>query len=246
MSGSHMTSGNPNAVASFSVRQLWRYPVKSMQGESCAALRISESGIDHDRQLAVNSAAGKLGSGKTSGRFERMDGLIEFGASVHLEHILVHLPDGRSLRHVDPLLLPELSRLLGKHVTLEREGKHMHVDVAPVHLLTTSSLRWLQSALPDAAIDVRRFRPNVLIDSGVEGMPEQDWVGRRVGVGDEVTLEVIKPTIRCRMVSFAQRGLAADKRILAYLATNVGAAFGVYARVVAGGEVREGDGVRVL
>lgn len=225
------------------VAQLWRYPVKSMQGERCAELRITDSGVEWDRLLAVNTGSGKLGSGKTTRRFERVDGLIEIRASARDGVTFLELPGGHSLPHDDPEVQPGLSRVLGRPVTLERERQHAHLDVAPVHLISTASLRWLESALPDASIDVRRFRPNLVVEAEGVTPLEQEWLGRRLKVGRDVVLEVTEPTIRCRMVSFAQRELPGDARILEFLARRAGAAFGVYARVVAAGTVSEGDDV---
>ena len=60
-------------------------------------------------------------------------------------------------------------------------------DAFPLLLLSTSALRTLQAALPDSAIDVRRFRPSLVVDTGeAEGHPEFDWVGRRLRVGEAV------------------------------------------------------------
>ena len=227
------------------VAQLWRYPVKSMQGERCAELRINDSGIESDRMLAVNTESGKLGSGKTTRRFERVDGLIEFGAHARDGGAWVSLPDGGSLPHDDPGLNPTLSRALNRPVTLERQGRHRHLDAAPVHVLSTASLRWLHSALPDASVDVRRFRPNIVIEADGVTPLEQGWIGRRLTIGEGVVLEVTEPTVRCRMVSFSQRDLPDDARILEYLARRAKSTFGVYASVVSAGTIREGDEVRL-
>ena len=58
-------------------------------------------------------------------------------------------------------------------------------DAFPLLLVSTSALRALQEALPDSAIDIRRFRPSIVVDTGdAAGHPEFDWVGRRLQVGD--------------------------------------------------------------
>ena len=55
------------------VRELWRYPVKSMRGERCEHLEIDHRGAIGDRLYAVRDEAGKFGSGKTTRRFRRID-----------------------------------------------------------------------------------------------------------------------------------------------------------------------------
>ncbi|MCU5780876.1 putative Fe-S protein [Alcanivorax balearicus MACL04] len=51
------------------VSELWRYPVKSMLGERCEALRMEERGVEGDRLFAVRDTKGKFGSGKSTRRF---------------------------------------------------------------------------------------------------------------------------------------------------------------------------------
>ena len=51
--------------ATASVSELWRYPVKSMQGERIDAGDVSDAGFTGDRAYAlVDSATGKVGSAK--------------------------------------------------------------------------------------------------------------------------------------------------------------------------------------
>lgn len=64
-----------------SVRELWRYPVKSMQGERLSNAKVGIRGVAHDRGYALlDTETGKFGSGKTTRRFRRMDGLFRFHA----------------------------------------------------------------------------------------------------------------------------------------------------------------------
>jgi len=58
------------------VASLHRYPVKSLAGESLAAVEVDARGLAGDRAWAVRDPDGKLGSGKSSRRFRKMDGLL--------------------------------------------------------------------------------------------------------------------------------------------------------------------------
>src|SRR5438132_1501632 len=58
-------------------------------------------------------------------------------------------------------------------------------DFAAIHLVTTATLGALSRAYPNARFDWRRFRPNIIAESDAEGFPENDWVGRRISIGDE-------------------------------------------------------------
>ena len=62
------------------VVELWRYPVKSLLGEELDQVEMEERGVVGDRLYAVTDREGKLGSGKTTTRFRRLDGLFELRA----------------------------------------------------------------------------------------------------------------------------------------------------------------------
>jgi MOSC domain-containing protein YiiM len=65
-------------------------------------------------------------------------------------------------------------------------------------------------------------------------------------LGARVQLRVTTATSRCRMVTLAQPGLAAEQAVLQHLVAEAGGNFGVYAEVVAAGELRCGDEVRLV
>ena len=227
------------------VKQLWRYPVKSMLGEACASLRVDARGAEGDRGYAVRDAQGKLGSGKTSGRHQRMDGLFGFRASTINGAPSVTFPDGRTMQGSDPGIHIALSSALGLPVTLVKESGMPHFDSAPIHIVTTASLAWLRQVLPNGKVDERRFRPNLLIEAEGAAPLEQEWIGKTLQVGN-LRLRVTDPTERCRMVTLAQSDLPEDLGVLREIAQRQDAQFGVYADVVAPGEVRVGDPVKIL
>lgn len=228
------------------VEQLWRYPVKSMLGESCASLRVNARGVEGDRFYAVHTAEGKLGSGKNSRRFRQLDGLFGFRATSVDGVPVLHFPDGRTVSASDPGIHAVLSAALGHAVTLAREGDAPHFDAAPLHILTTASLAWLRRALPDVRADERRFRPNLLLAAEGSGPLEQQWIGRTLEVGEQLKLRITDPTERCRMVTLGQSELPEDLRVLREIAQQLDAQFGVYAEVLAAGEARVGDPVRLV
>lgn len=71
------TSGQVGIVA-----LLTRYPVKSMLGEQLASAQIEQRGMVGDREWAVYTPDGGIGSGKSSRRFRRIDGLLRFRATL--------------------------------------------------------------------------------------------------------------------------------------------------------------------
>jgi uncharacterized protein YcbX len=121
------------------------------------------------------------------------------------------------------------------------------VDDAAMHLLSTASLAAASAAAGAAARwDRRRFRPNVLIDAGVEGFVDDDWVGATLRIG-QVEVAVDKPTTRCAMISRAQAGgLDRDPEVVRSLRRSHQLKLGVSATVQRPGTVNVGDPIEVL
>ena len=227
------------------VTALWRYPVKSMLGERCPSLTLNARGVEGDRLYAVVDANGKLGSGKTSRRFSRIDGLFRFRAAYDGDVPAITFPDGRCLRGDDPGIHDALTTAFGQPVTLAREGAISHFDASPVHLVTTASLAWLAEIAPGSQLDERRFRPNILVEVAGATTIEREWLGRTLLVGD-VRLAARRMTGRCVMVTLAQSDLPEDPRILRSIAQESDNDFGVYAEVTTPGRVKVGDRVTVV
>lgn len=226
------------------VVELWRYPVKSMLGERCEALCVETRGVQGDRLFAIRDAQGKLGSGKHTRRFRRIDGLFGFAASYRGDVPQIRFPDGEVMSGDAPSIHQALSDALRLPVTLAREAETPHFDSAPIHLVTTGSLAWLRAALPEAGIDARRFRPNLVIEVPGADTIEQSWMGKRLRVG-EVELQVCDTTERCGMTAFAQSELPKAPEVLRHITRCADLKFGVYARVVNPGTVRVNDVVTV-
>jgi hypothetical protein len=226
------------------VSKLWRYPVKSMLGEACASLDLNERGVKGDRLFAVRDADGKLGSGKTTRRFSRIDGLLAFRAIDADGVPEIVFPDGRRMRADDTQVHSELSSVLGQPVTLARETVSSHLDAAPVHVVTEASIAWLSSILPEALIDERRFRPNLVLAIPGTGRIERNWIGATLCVGAQVKLKIGAATQRCRMVTVAQTELPDDPLILKEIGRNSALHFGLYAEVLVPGTIRCGDPIR--
>jgi uncharacterized protein len=221
------------------VASLWRYPVKSMLGEPCEDVELNARGVRGDRQFAVRSADGKFGSGKNSRRFRHIEGLFTFRAELVGEWPEITFPDGRRLRADHPTIDSALTAALATPVTLAREADISHFDASPIHVLSTASLQWLQSRLPQSRVDERRFRPNITVSSDER---ELSWLGKTICIG-AVELRVTAPTGRCVMTTSAQTDLPFDPKILRCIAQEAGEDFGVYAEVLQPGRVARGDPV---
>ena len=228
------------------ILQLWRYPVKSLLGESCQKLSIDKRGAVGDRWFAIKDSRGKFGSGKNTRRFRKIEGLFNLKAEYDANIPIITFADGRKIRGDNCAIDRELSLALGQSITLAQENHISHFDAAALHLLSTASLRWLKSLLPQSTVDARRFRPNLLIDLPGKGLIEHDWIGKRLRIGAEVEIEITSLTERCIMTSLSQGKLNCDRQIIKAISKKSQHNFGVYAQIVKPGKIQTEDRVIVL
>ena len=120
-------------------------------------------------------------------------------------------------------------------------------DCAAVHVLTTATIDWLRELYPQGRFEVRRFRPNVVVEiaDGVKDFVENAWIGHTLALGSEVRLNITGPCPRCVMTTLPQGDLPKDPGILRAAAQHNRVNVGVYAAVLRGGSVRRGDPVRL-
>jgi uncharacterized protein YcbX len=246
------------------VAQVWRYPVKSMQGERLDAITIVDGRVRGDREWGVrDSTTGVVLTGRATRPLLHAKARLDGDRGVR-----VTLPDGRELQDDDENTDLALSWYLGTPVQLARANVtevgtfEAPIDFAddastrvqwpsqagtfndghPVHVLTTASLRGGAALHAHGEWDVRRFRPNVLVETEGDDFPEDSWTALRIG---SVELEVYKRSTRCAMTARAQPGLDDDLGIPRALARNRQAKIGVYATVKAPGSIEVGAEVHV-
>lgn len=143
---------------------------------------------------------------------------------------------------------PDLDGLAHREtVTDESMPAGTFFDLAVIHVLTTASIDRLRELYPQGRFEVRRFRPNIVVepDSGAKGFVENDWIGHTLALGDEVRLSITGPCPRCVMTTLPQGDLPRDPGILRTAAQHNQVNVGVYANVVRGGTIRRGDPVRL-
>lgn len=115
-------------------------------------------------------------------------------------------------------------------------------DAYALHIVTTSSLRTMAALGGD--FDVRRFRPNIVVDTDADGLAEQEWIGGTLHAGGiSATVEI--PTIRCTIPLREQAGVAADPEVMRTVSRAGDRCFGVYADIASTGTVRVGDVVEL-
>lgn len=275
------------------VKEIWRYPVKSMGGERITEATIGVDGIDGDRGYATRDE----GAGEIRGA-KNIPALLSLQARYlapprgdSIPPVLITLPDGSTVRSDDPQVSAQLSATVGRTVTLwprqpaaaldhyrrgAPEGGDMmadlrrifgldaddplppvhelppelfqyvsplgtYFDAFPLHLLSTATMATLSTRHPAGRFDVRRFRPNLLMDLGAaRGCPEEEWRDRVVRIGG-VEVRVTMPAMRCVMTMTPQPDLPKDPLILRTIVKHNRSNGGVYATISTPGTVREGD-----
>ena len=243
------------------VVELWRYPVKSMAGGAHEELDVGAFGVVDDRSNGVlDCTSGTILSAKREGR------LLDARAAFVANDLVVTLCDGREYER-GPELDEALSDWLGRAVRVvqaatfgsatfecpvdfERDDSDLvswvgvgysFVDESPLHLLSTVDLVGLRDERPDLDWDVRRFRPNVVIDVALGALTP----GRRLRLG-AVEVEITDGCSRCVMTTRPQPGgLERELDILRHVAREHNGVLGARARVVTPGRVHLGDAVSV-
>ena len=252
-------------MTALQVTSIWRHPVKSMQGESLDSANIGPSGLDGDRDWTViDSATGAALTGRREPR------LLEAEARLGPDgEPVLTLPDGTSCRRTGPETDETLSHWLQREVSLARAETSpptsaeafadatddsspvfswsmpagRFVDLFPLLIITTASLRAGARTHPTGQWDVRRFRPNIVVEAPGDDWFEDTWVGAEVSIGSELLLTPARRASRCTMVTRPQPGIERDLDIFRTLAAVHGADFGVWANVTNHGNVQIGDSV---
>jgi uncharacterized protein len=303
------------------IKEIWRYPVKSMAGQQLQTCTVGPIGIPGDRGWALRDEKTKeITNGK------RIPQLMMCAARYVAEpsngdipNVHITFLDGTEIRSNDPAINSRLSEVFQKSVTLwprqpatnkdhyrrrsasarlmapllrtagfrsmlpqlaklpglsdqlrglfSRESNEpvpdisllpaevleftsplgTYFDAYSVNVLTTASLKRMATFNPAAMWDVRRFRPNFLIETadGLENMVELTWAGKTLRLGT-VELKGEIPCARCGMTTHAQDGLPKDPSVLRSIVKDADQNLGLYASVSKPGEVRVGDSVEVM
>jgi uncharacterized protein len=230
------------------VLELWRYPVKSLQGERLEQAAVTAAGLEGDRRFALFDV--ETGFGLTGRRVpELLFGAARLGDDGGVD---ITLPDGSVTRDDDAL-----SAWLGRRVTLrsaEVEGRPRYEN--PVDFEDEATSAWapfegasgafhdsgrarvsLVSTATVGAWDRRRFRANVFLD----GAGEDALVGSTLALGDAV-LDVGTRIARCVMTTRPQAGgIERDLDVLRTINRERDGCLSVGALVARPGVVRVGD-----
>jgi uncharacterized protein YcbX len=272
--------------------EIWRYPVKSLMGETRPDAVLTPAGVPGDRGWAARDEVrgGIRGAKKIAGLMRLAARYpVEPSATEPVPHARITLPDGSEVDTADADVHARVSAALDHPVTLfplqpadaldhyrrgapdsddflqelrdifGREGDEPLPDISgmPPEILEYESppgtyfdafplLLVTRRSLETIGADVRRFRPNLVIDDGGanDPYPEFGWVGHEVQIGDAV-LQITTGCPRCVMVTRGFADLPEDRSVLRRIVRDADQNLGVYATVTTPGRVAVGDTVTV-
>ena len=273
-----------------SVLNIYRYPVKSMMGESLSEANIEEAGIPGDRSWAVRDEkrggirGGKkipqlmtlaAQSGPTAPLITAPDGDSASASSEHinewlsgklnhpvtlwpllpadqLEHYRRGAPDTedfeQELRSVFGRLPDEpLPDLAGFEEVLEFESPPgTYFDAFSLSIMSQQSLATMNQLDGESRFDVRRFRPNLLVDipDTDHPFPEQAWIGKMLSIGS-VKLRIEMTCPRCSMTTHGFDDLPRDTEIMRQLVNHCDGNLGIYASVQTPGQISIEDHIEI-
>lgn len=231
------------------VEEIFRYPVKSMGGQRLEAADLGWHGLEGDRRLALRRMDD--GSGFPWLTASRLPDLILFeprrlddSAPADLP-THVRTPDGDDLPVFGEDLAVEVGRRHGSPVEM-MHFKHGIFDEASISVIASDTVREI-GRLAGHTLDMRRFRPNVVVRLRRPGpFQEDEWVGGALSFGEKDDAPAIAVTmrdLRCSMVNFDPDSASSAPEIMKAVVRANGNNAGIYGTVTRVGRLAVGQPV---
>ena len=209
------------------LQELWRYPVKSMAGESLQTAELTVSGVYGDRILQVRNPYGRTVTARTRPLLLRHQAILNTEDQV--------LVDGRPWTAQD--VARDVEAAAGEGARLIQSDAEERFDILPL-LVTTDGM------LAATGYDRRRFRPNLII-GGVPGLAEREWEGRQLRIGP-VVIAMEDLRARCIMTTFDPDSGHQDLSVLQHVQKEFNGQLGLNSYVVTPGRISVNDAVSLL
>ena len=149
----------------------------------------------------------------------------------------------RELFHAQRTSRYQIYRLFQKNYSFMNLLRNYFDAFPPDHDHSTSHA--MSEASSESNFDVRRFRPNIVLDTEADGFVENEWVGKRLQLGSAVlSINAICP--RCVMTTHGFADLPKDPKVMRHLVQHNDGNVGVYASVEKPGNIKLGDKVEWL
>lgn len=234
------------------VKELYRFPVKSMRGEALTEAFGAWHGFQGDRRYAFVRSENRSGFPWLTGR--EIPQIVQFTpritdpSDIENSPVDVALPDGRIL----PIGSTELNQVLA-----EAYGKPVHLikiergafDSQVMSVMSTATVAEL-SAMVGTAVTARRFRQNIVIEPFDEQpFVEERWLDSSLVFGDEsegLRIRLNRRIQRCVMINIEPETAEKEPAVLKTVAQSRQNCVGVYGSPERPGLVRVGDVVKLV
>jgi hypothetical protein len=229
------------------IKAIFRYPVKSMAGEQFDTASLGWHGLDGDRRFAFRRIADQGGfPWLTAGRmpelilFKPLCGDLGSGNQLPTH---VRTPEGKILELRGAELRAEIARRHGAEVELMQLNQGVF-DEASLSLITLATTLQIEKE-SSRNLDIRRFRPNIFIETyGNEPFEEDHWVGKVISFGEDAEGGAVSVTMRdkrCVMINLDPETAQADPSVLKSVVRLNQNNAGVYGTVVRTGDLSIGQ-----
>jgi len=231
------------------VEAIFRYPVKSMRGEQLEVAQLGWHGLDSDRRFAFRRIDDRSGFPWLSA--SQLPDLLLFaphrrdeGAQEPLP-THVRTPEGKEMPVLGEELATEVARRYGAPVQM-MQLKHGIFDDASISIIASDTIREI-GRLAGRSLDVRRFRPNIVVRL-VRSVPfqEDEWLGGELSFGEGENAAAIAVTtrdVRCSMVNLDPDSASSAPEVLkAVVRANQNNA-GIYGAVTRIGRLAVGQNI---
>lgn len=204
------------------VKELWRYPVKSMAGERVTQIQVGELGLADDRKVLVRGGNGRVVTSRTHHHLLGLKGTLGADGQPQISGHVWDSPEALAL----------VRKAVGADAELFYYDGPERFDVLPLLVATDGAISYM-------GFDSRRLRPNIIV-GGVDGLQEREWPGHHLRIGEAV-IYVAQLRGRCVMTTYDPDTLKQDMGVLKSIVSKLGGVMALDSAVVSGGLIREGD-----
>jgi len=209
------------------IKELWRFPAKSMAGERLKGISVNALGFSGDRQVLVRGTNGRVITSRTHPKLLGLKGTLDLNGEPQIS--------GYAWNSLPALAL--VREAIGPSAEVFFYDGPERFDILPLLVAT-------DGAIEAFAYDGRRLRPNIVI-GGVEGLAERTWPGKFLRIG-EVLIGIQDLRGRCIMTTYDPDTLEQDPNVLKEIVRKFEGRLALNCFVARGGTLHEGDPVELL
>lgn len=210
------------------VKEIWRYPIKSMRGERVQNTSVLMTGLALDRKIVcVSESRRKVITARTHPGLLALQGSVINGVTT-----VNGIPwESQEATRTVSEAAGEAAFLVDLGMDIQR------FDVLPLLVAT-------DGALAKLGYDTRRFRPNIVVGD-VEGDTERTWPGSRLQLGN-VGIRAAQLRMRCVMTTYDPDTLKQDLSVLKRIVTENDGTLALDCAVLEAGQLKVQDAVYIL